>query len=328
MPQKRRFPPYGGRNIILGGLFMHKKFTFGLIALLGASLFILGCDDSSDDSTQAAEQAAQELEASFGEGEAKAVGTKVTLLKAATAKDDLIVGKGVTLDVGTYTLTVEGDISGEGTVVATTGSVSLANTDATKNTANLVWALGKSGTGKIEKLTLATDATLATAAEVKAGLALTVAANTTLTVNAGVVLTVAEDGAIILTGDSTPANVAQLVLAAKVDSTAADGGGGKLVLDGVTGTLGSSGAIEAVQGNAHLVATGGISGGEFTFTGAAAGLGTAGITSISTTAAPFSSIIAATATSATEGTNSKVIFKAGASGEVTINKATTAQSAT
>jgi hypothetical protein len=30
---------------------MDKKFTIGLIALLGVSLFFLGCDDSSDDST-------------------------------------------------------------------------------------------------------------------------------------------------------------------------------------------------------------------------------------------------------------------------------------
>jgi hypothetical protein len=110
---------------------MDKKFTFGLIALLGVSLFILGCDDSSDDSTEAAEQAATELAAEFGEDEAKADGTTVTLQKPATITKPISVEVGVTLNIGTHDLTV--DTRGvltikTGAIIAGTGKIITDNT--------------------------------------------------------------------------------------------------------------------------------------------------------------------------------------------------------
>jgi hypothetical protein len=168
---------------------MHKKFTFGLIALLGVSLFIMGCDDSSDDAGPSNEEKATALaEALGGQGKAhvdQAVKTKVVLDDDVTLPNAITVESGVTLDTGahdidvdTYTLTVAGtlnvatggSITGTGTPpVKTTGTGSVSLADATA----FEPALLLSGAGKIEKLTLTAAATLVAAAEVPKGLELT-----------------------------------------------------------------------------------------------------------------------------------------------------------
>jgi hypothetical protein len=87
---------------------MDKKFTFGLIALLGVSLFILGCDDSSDDSTEPT-QDALDLVADLGGKEfAEATGGGTVVLKDdVTLTTATTVKAGVTLVVpATATLTV------------------------------------------------------------------------------------------------------------------------------------------------------------------------------------------------------------------------------
>jgi hypothetical protein len=166
-------------------------------------------------------------------------------------------------------------------------------------------------------VTLGDDVSISTSITVPVGVTLVVAAEKTLTVGLG--------GSIVLTGDSsTPAS---LVLAAKANPLAASGGGGKLVLVGVTGAkLGSNGDISVNTGRVHLLTVGSTSGGVFTFTGAAAELGSAGITGIGTTPKAFNSIIAATTKNALA--QGKVIFKAADSGTATIDKETKVKSKT
>jgi hypothetical protein len=174
------------------------------------------------------------------------------------------------------------------------------------------------------------DTTVTLKKDVLISKSITVPAGVTLAVAAGKTLTVNLRGSIVLTGDSsTPAS---LVLENNVDKQAKDGGGGKLVLIGVTGNsklLGNNGDITVIKNKAHLTATGGTSGGVFTFAGAATELRSAGITNIdATTAKAFKSIIAATTTSADAGVKGKVIFKAADSGKATISKASQAKSKT
>jgi hypothetical protein len=116
---------------------MHKKFTFGLIALLGVSLFILGCDDRSDESTQAAEQAAEALaKKDTFQGKVDVDGATVTLkpgqnitiAEAITVEDGvkLVVPAGGTLTVGAGgSLAVAGSLEVPGTVTVNT-TVTLA----------------------------------------------------------------------------------------------------------------------------------------------------------------------------------------------------------
>jgi hypothetical protein len=115
-------------------------------------------------------------------------------------------------------------------------------------------------------------------------------------------------------------------------TAAASGGGGKLVLKGSTGSLGTAGVIQAdgAKTLAELTATGPTdnSADEYTFPGVASA---SGIPS-GTTAAGFTSIEAGTGndTGDTEANriagNGTVTFKAGASSTSLINKALTVKS--
>jgi hypothetical protein len=232
---------------------------------------------------------------------------------------NLIVAKDAKFVITTVTLSVKGIISGEG---ALSGIVSLANTAAATNGANLAWVLGQAG---ITAPVLAANATLSTNASVAATATLTVAADTTLTVAADTTLTVDNGGTITLTGDGT--TPAKLVLAAKVDTSAAAGGGGKLVLTGATGVLGTEGAVTpaATVTTAQLTATGptGNAATGWTFAGTKAELNS--ITDIDDSAAKvFLSIEAATGTSSTAAGN--VTFQAGASDTALLTKTTTVKS--
>jgi filamentous hemagglutinin len=99
---------------------MHKKFTFGLIALLGVSLFIMGCDDSSDDSTQSAEKAAEELVKDLGTGAKVDTSDpkKVVLEGPVTTSKPVTVESGVTLVTGQNKLTVNHALTLKGTLDA------------------------------------------------------------------------------------------------------------------------------------------------------------------------------------------------------------------
>jgi hypothetical protein len=312
-----------------------------LIALLGVSLFILGCDDSSDDAPglPPEEQLIKdlggtdvaEIDTDDGTGKTVKLTAKVTLKKAVEVPAGVTLDtNGEDLDIVGYKLTVKGKIAGTGGAVTTTGagSVSLENATPADNTANLVWALGESGTGKILKLTLAKSAAVAAAATVPKDLELTVAADTTLIVDAGVTLTVADDGAIILTGAATPA---KLVLSNAVGDPAKATGGGKLALTSATNTdLGDGGAVKPTEAltTAQLTATGTNS--LFVFVGTTAALGTSGSGGFgsidnSTDTNGFASIEAATVLDAAKDTNGAVILQAGTSGTATINKGTTAK---
>jgi hypothetical protein len=108
-----------------------------LIALLGVSLFILGCDDSSDDSTQAAENAAKELsEKTDFNGKVDVTDATVTV-KASTAitiTEAFTVGGGVTLVVpATATLTVPAGKPAtiDGTLIIGAGAEKVTVTKAT-----------------------------------------------------------------------------------------------------------------------------------------------------------------------------------------------------
>jgi hypothetical protein len=116
---------------------MHKKFTFGLIALLGVSLFILGCDDSSDDSTTPEKtplENAQDLVTALG-GATPAVvddsnpeNVTVTMQSAASPTTDIIVAAKVTLNTGAFALTIPAGkkLDNKGTVnIDASGSVVL-----------------------------------------------------------------------------------------------------------------------------------------------------------------------------------------------------------
>jgi filamentous hemagglutinin len=133
---------------------MDKKFTFGLIALLGVSLFILGCDDSSDDSTQAAEQAAAELVKDLGDEFAVATGGgNVELRKNMTDDVAVEVKAGVTLDTKGFTLAA--------TTLKVDGTVKLDKAAAPTGAVTV----GKSGRIIVDKadgiLTIGTSLTLA-----------------------------------------------------------------------------------------------------------------------------------------------------------------------
>jgi hypothetical protein len=148
------------------------------------------------------EQAAADLATALG-ANATSSGTTVTLTGTADVPGVLatptVVPAGVTLATGTGSLSVaagkalrvEGTISGTGGIVTTgTGKVILANTTAADNLANLKWALGKAGTGKILTLDVAEDASLDDNAIVPAGATVTVVAEKTLTVESTKTLTV------------------------------------------------------------------------------------------------------------------------------------------
>jgi flagellar basal body rod protein FlgF len=145
---------------------------------------------------------------------------------AIVAAKVLTVNGSLTVDNG-GAVTVNGTIGGTGSVATSgTGSVSLANANATASAANLEWALGQSGEGKIAKLSTAT-ATLANGGTVPAGLALTttgaltVSADKTLTVEGELALgtggTVAGEGTFATAEDGFVSVVNAAGLAAALD---------------------------------------------------------------------------------------------------------------
>jgi hypothetical protein len=96
---------------------MHKKFTFGLIALLGVSLFIMGCDDSSDDAEKSTTDLAKDLAEKLVNAKVDpANDTKVLLTGIVNLPtENITVAKGITLDTGAFTLAVA-DLTVNGTV--------------------------------------------------------------------------------------------------------------------------------------------------------------------------------------------------------------------
>jgi hypothetical protein len=180
---------------------MEKFFLFGMAVLLSVSLFMLGCSTDSDASgsnpgPSDAEKAAA-LANELGGSKAEATGTTVTLKDDVSLTKNITVPARVTLNTDEYTLTVNvgltltvagtlevaGMITGGGTAVTTgLGVVSLANTTPETNKTNLEWVLDKSGETGIAKVTLTQPVTLTGAANVKAGVTLTVDTSGTLTV--------------------------------------------------------------------------------------------------------------------------------------------------
>jgi hypothetical protein len=121
----------GERFLFEGGLFMNKKFfTIGMAVLLGVSLSFLGCDDSTEETTEptAAELAAAELAASADFKDNVSVsGATVTLTKDVTITEKATVADGVTLEVPTgKTLTIKegATVTNNGEVVIKSGGVS------------------------------------------------------------------------------------------------------------------------------------------------------------------------------------------------------------
>jgi hypothetical protein len=90
---------------------MQKKFTIGLIALLGISLFLFGCsyDSSNYDSTTPPTADATELVKALGEDKAGAEGSTLTLT-AYVPVMNLSVKDCVTLDTVAKTLSVSGKL--------------------------------------------------------------------------------------------------------------------------------------------------------------------------------------------------------------------------
>jgi hypothetical protein len=133
---------------------MHKKFTFGLIALLGVSLFIMGCDDSSDDAEKSTADLAKELvEALGGEGVAEidpddATGKTVKLIAAMTGDPKAVtVQAGVTLKTGAIelkatTLAVNGKLELDA-AAEPTGNVTVGAGGSIALGADLTIAAGK-----------------------------------------------------------------------------------------------------------------------------------------------------------------------------------------
>jgi hypothetical protein len=145
---------------------------------------------------------------------------------------------------------------------------------------------------------------------------LTVEAGKTFTIPAGMAVTLKEDDEITLTGNGT--EYAMLVLANKLGSAAA-GGGGKLILDGSNGTLGTDGAIQVNQTASKSQLTGMGNGGKgFVFNVNATD---SGITALSSTLTGFKSIEAATVEAADDGKKGLVTLSSALSGTTVIDKA-------
>jgi hypothetical protein len=137
---------------------MDKKFTFGLIALLGVSLFILGCDDSSDDAGPSNEEKAATLVEALGTDIAEldpADSTKTTVILKApmTAAKAIDVQSGVTFKTGTNalmtsTFTVSGRAIVGGTMTST-GAITVTGKLLLAEDQTLTTALNISGSGQV-----------------------------------------------------------------------------------------------------------------------------------------------------------------------------------
>jgi hypothetical protein len=175
-----------------------KKFTFGLIALLSVSLFLLGCqhDGFRISKVKTPEQMAAELVTALGGSiYAKATGAKVTLLKNATVNNDLAVEAGVTLMTSGKTLDIKKNFKVSGNVVIDT-AVAPAG-DVTVDATGVITVSGNAG-----KLTIAKTKNLK---------------------NRGTV-TLTKQGSIVLTGDGI--NGAKLTGTGKVVAGATEIVGG------------------------------------------------------------------------------------------------------
>jgi hypothetical protein len=153
--------------------FMKKKFTIGLIVLLSASLFLLGCSTDVDDDPTAEEVAAGALADALGD-DATISGTVVTLKNTVALIEDLTVPAGVKLVVPTgKTLTVNGgqvltvagtlDVKGDLTVNAS-GTLNIAGTIAVTGGYTLI----EGAKGKLDgKVTIADNAVLTAGKDVR-----------------------------------------------------------------------------------------------------------------------------------------------------------------
>jgi hypothetical protein len=206
--------------LFYGGLFVDKKFTFGLIALLSVSLFLLGCqNDSSRVSIPAAktpEQLAADLVKALGGAKyAKAEGAKVTLIENAIANDDLTVAAGVTLETKGKGLNIKKNFMVNGNVIL---NVDVTPTyDVTVDTTGVITV-----TGNKSKLTIAKAKKLE---------------------NKGTI-TLTDGGSIVLTGDA--GNGAKLT------------GTGKVVV-GATEIIGGKGGWQAVGNSGNVTIKAGAS---------------------------------------------------------------------
>jgi hypothetical protein len=89
---------------------MNKKFfLFGMIALLGASVFFLGCPTDSDGGDNTPEKsAAQKVGEAFGDG-VEVDGTNVKLTADKTLSTAVTIPEGVTLNIAAFKLTTGGE---------------------------------------------------------------------------------------------------------------------------------------------------------------------------------------------------------------------------
>jgi hypothetical protein len=226
---------------------MHKKFTFGLIALLGVSLFILGCDDSSDDAGPSdAEKAATTLAEALGAGAAVdgTDSTKVNVTVNPPSIDKSVpVGAGVKLDIaagvdltvgqgGTLVIDATAVISGTG-VIKTSGDGTITIGDKAGYTAD---ANGVAGDDIADAVTaLAADSAIMEADDVALDDA---TFGTTSVTGLGSVTVAANNAAVAVTKDT-------------------DGGSDEaaITLTATTAFEGAAPTPSAVEGTANTITT-------------------------------------------------------------------------